>query len=162
MPGLVGHTLKLTPWEARQLDLCELQNFLVYIVSSRLARTEWWDPLPTYKNICTYHWMWYLELTTHCISYLCWWMSLKQNMAEYLGVGVPVCTPGHKEKRGQLIFTVRKESGPGKTEDLGSNDKMLSWDCVSWKLMTKIWRLCWKTGENLSLKINTSSSDMRE
>ena len=36
-----------------------------------------------------------------------------------------------KEKHGQLIFTVRKESGPGKTEDLGSSDKMLSWDCVS-------------------------------
>lgn len=47
------------------------------------------------------------------------------------GSGYPVGTPGHKEKCGQPIFTIRKESGPGKTENLGSNDKMLSWDCVS-------------------------------
>lgn len=52
-------------------------------------------------------------------------------MAEYIGVGVPVGTLGHKEKCEQLILTIRKEGRSGKTEDLGSSDKMLSWDCAS-------------------------------
>lgn len=42
-----------------------------------------------------------------------------------------VYTAGHKEKHGQPILTFRKEGRSGKTENLGSGDNTVSWECAT-------------------------------